>query len=86
MNVGNLGALGAGGMHGRKGSIGMKMEMPKEIYVLRRDKMRNYYRFNKKFEDKFGVVLEMFNNFKKLQEARFQDGTKMQLELSLEFN
>jgi len=32
------------------------------------------------------VVLEMFNNFKKLQEARFQDGTKMQLELSLEFN
>jgi hypothetical protein len=45
---------------------GVKVEMPKEIYVLRRDKMRNYFRFNKKFESKFDIVLEMFNNFKKL--------------------
>jgi len=47
-----------GGKFGRQNAMNV-MEMPKEIFVWRRDKMTNYNRFNHKFELKFQRAMEL---------------------------
>ena len=43
--------------------LNYKIEVPKEIFVFRRDKMKNYDRFNTTFEKKFRYALELLENY-----------------------
>lgn len=59
-------------------------QMPKEIYIWRRDKTSNYRRFDKKFQALFDNALSDYSSFKTLQIEMFAQNTKMQLEMAVD--
>lgn len=55
-------------------------------FLIKRDKLNNYRRFDKKFQTMFEVAINDYTQFKKLQIDNFAHTTQMQMDLALEVN
>ena len=56
------------------------------FFLIKRDKLNNYRRFDKKFQNMFEVAITDYTEFKKLQIDNFAHSTQMQMNLALEFS
>jgi hypothetical protein len=58
--------------------------MPKSLFWIKRDRLNNYRRFDKKFQGMFDKALEDYAAYKKEQVKHLQEAAKMQFDIAKE--